>query len=164
PSHRIADSAWPPHIRYRIEYLENLVMLLFLYVHAAVRFRQELLRVHPILRIDGTTNAQRKPFHTTNLAACATGQLAQADTARFRRRGAQPGRDNHKLFATHTGHIVILSAGTLQSFRKMSKNSVTFKVAKAIINILKSVQVANHHSQRSVQTLASCQFAVKMNK
>src|SRR6185503_8199280 len=57
-SHRVTESSWPLSVRQRSKYFKNLVVLLLLYVHAPVRFRQQFLGVHSVFRIDRASHAQ----------------------------------------------------------------------------------------------------------
>src|SRR6476469_3449850 len=132
------------------KYFQDLVVLLLLYVHAAVRFRQQLFSVYSVFRIDSAPDAQREPFHAADLTACIAREFAQADTSCFRSRRAQPGSYNHKLVSAHSRHVVIFTAGALQSVREVPQNPVAFKMTKQIVDFLKAIQVTNHHGQRSV--------------
>src|SRR6185437_14051715 len=57
-SHRVADSSRALSVRQCGKYFQNLMVLLLLYVHTAVRFRQQFLGIHSVFRINGASHAQ----------------------------------------------------------------------------------------------------------
>src|SRR4029077_4838678 len=65
-SHRVADGSRPLSVRQCSKYFQNFVVLLLLYVHAAVRFCQQFFSIHSVFRIDGAAHAQREPFHAAD--------------------------------------------------------------------------------------------------
>src|SRR5437016_11436927 len=127
--------------------LASLLVLLLLHVHAAVGFGQKFFRIRAVSRINRATNAERKQTFAADFVSYSSGQFAEADPANLGGHGIETGRHDHKFVASHARHIIVFPAGTLQTLGEQAKDAITFQMAKAIIDLLEAIEIADHHSQ-----------------
>src|SRR5471032_45113 len=138
--------------------------LLLVTIHAAVRFGQQLFAIGTVFRIHRVANTKGKKIFTADFAPGGACQFAETYSSSACGSSAKARRDNHELIATHAGHIVIFTAGTLQAAREQAQNTISFQMSKTIIDLFEAIQVADHNSERSLQAAAASGFSIEMQK
>src|SRR5437762_5963715 len=74
------------------------------------------------------------------------------------------GHDHHKLVAAHTRDVVIFAASLAESTRHDAQYLVAFEVAKAVVDLLEAIEVADQDRQRRIQTFAAGQFTIEVQE
>src|SRR5947209_16982118 len=95
--------------------LASLLMLLFLQVHAAVRFSEKFFRVHAVNRINRAAHAEREKAFAADFMSYRSGQFAEAYPAHLGGDGIEPRGHNHKFITSHASYVIIFPAGTLET-------------------------------------------------
>jgi len=131
-------------------------------VHAAVRFRKQLLRSQAVGRVERAANADGNE------------DLAANAVARFPHGARQPlfqlrynidgdfGKDKDEFISTQPANLVVFPARSFELSRHFLEQLVSGQVAELIIHLLESIEVAEQHCQRSLGTPDAAKFLIKM--
>src|SRR5271157_4481095 len=127
--------------------LPLLLVRLFGFVHAPVGLGDELVGIRAVLREEGCTHANGNlaiyliagtgvPYEPPELIdALGDGALFVSE------------QQQDKLVSTHTGHVVVFAAVAAQGFADQAKEAIALEVPVAVVILLESVQVTDHHRE-----------------
>ena len=76
------------------------------------------------------------------------GQFAHGISLLCRAICRETGRHYYEFVSTHASHVIILAAAVLKSLREQAQDTVALQVTKTVIDLLKTVHVADHHDER----------------
>src|SRR5581483_2841317 len=115
-------------------------------------------------RIDRLPYAQRQAIFSAYFTSSLLHKLSQAFCLVRRRFGREPRSNYDELIASHSRNVVVLTATLLQHLRKAHQHAIPFQVPEAVVDLLKSVHVADHHSERRVISLAPRKFVIELQE
>lgn len=133
-------------------------------VHASVGAVQQFLAGRAVLRIEGGPQAHRHQGFTGDFGAGLSGNFDQLHRTILDIFASKSRQYKDKFVPSHSGDIVVLAAGSFETFRDRLKQLITDEVAESVVDLLKSIEIPEKYGERSTGPTAPGNFGLEVTR
>ena len=139
-------------------------MNFFYGIHAAVGLGEQGLDLVAVFWTECRSHAQRDYVAAAAVASGLNGGLIQA--IRFFLRGfrSETESGDHEFIAAHASDVIVAAAGIFQANAELAQKFVSLQMTERVIDLLETVDVADHDGQRGLHAAAARHLLREMHK